>query len=43
MTLPVKGSVKLRREEEPTKLSALYLLIKLNAVHGMVTNCQFIN
>ncbi len=43
VTLPVRESVKLRREEEPTKLSALYLLIKLNAVHGMVTNCQFIN
>ncbi len=39
----VRESVKLRREEEPTKLSALYLLIKLNEVHGMVTNCQFIN
>ncbi len=29
VTLPVRESVKLRREEEPTKLSALYLLSKL--------------
>ncbi len=38
--LVVRESVKLRREEEPTKLSALYLLIKINEVHGMVANCQ---
>ncbi len=44
VTLPVRESVKLRREEEPTKLSALYLLTKLlNSMHEFMEWQQIVS